>query len=454
MRSHLQHGSTAYQCFYDLEKAFDSVEYCVLLDHLYRSGINGRTWRLIKSFYNPCGQVKIGNRLSRVITLQRGVKQGSVLSPMLFLLVMDSLLKDLANANSGISIKGIYTGSLGHADDLRSVTPNLHSLQKQAEIVKSFTVKNSLTLNVDKLDLLAMANSSHVHDCEILIGSTRVTSKNEARYLGVIWTHDLSPKASIEYNINKARRAFFALGSLGVYHGKQNPLTSSEIFNVCILPVCLYGYENWLLTDSLLSLLEDFQTEIGKKILHLPKYHANLCPLIALQWPSMRYRVLIRKLCFLGRLLNPHRNTISVKVFNALREQEQGPLIIEQCRILEQAYHTNTTLAFIEGNITISTMKRDLLKADQDNIWSLVTKHNSLRSLHRTISWPKLWDLARDHGIQGARSLATIFKTLTSPIFDVRSCPHCNTLITRESIFGEHIFSAHLSRSLVMLFQS
>ena len=159
----------------------------------------------------------------------------------------------------------------------------------------------------------------------------------------------------------------------------------------------------------------------------------------------MRYRIFIRKLRFLGRLLNPHRNTICVKVFNALREQEQGPLIIEQCMILEQAYYTNTTLAFIEGNIT---MKRDLLKADQNNIWSLVTKHNSLRSLHRTISWPKLWDLARNHGIQGARSLATIFKTLTSPIFDVRSCPHCNTLIARESIFGEHIFSTHLSRSL------
>ena len=34
VRSHLQHGSTAYQGFYDLEKAFDSVEYYVLLDYL------------------------------------------------------------------------------------------------------------------------------------------------------------------------------------------------------------------------------------------------------------------------------------------------------------------------------------------------------------------------------------------------------------------------------------
>ena len=96
VRSHIQHGSTVYQCFYDLEKAFDSVEYCVLLDHLYRSGINGKCWRLIRSFYtNPSGQVRVSEQLSNPFILHRGVKQGSVLSLMLFLLVMDSLLTDL-----------------------------------------------------------------------------------------------------------------------------------------------------------------------------------------------------------------------------------------------------------------------------------------------------------------------------------------------------------------------
>ena len=99
----------ALQCFFDLEKAFDSVEYCVLLHHLFRSGINGKTWRIIRSFYtNPRAQVRSGNGLSEVINLERGVRQGSVLSPLLFLLVMDSLLIDLAHAEAGVSINGSY----------------------------------------------------------------------------------------------------------------------------------------------------------------------------------------------------------------------------------------------------------------------------------------------------------------------------------------------------------
>ena len=65
--------------------------------------------------------------MRRTLTVQRGVRQGSVLSPMLFLMVMDSLLKDLANEMAGISIEGIYAGSLCHVDDLTLSTPQISS---------------------------------------------------------------------------------------------------------------------------------------------------------------------------------------------------------------------------------------------------------------------------------------------------------------------------------------
>jgi len=82
-------------CLYDLQnKAFDLVEYPVLLEKLYDIGVNGKMWRLLKSWYKggSC-QVKVDGRVSDRFMVERGVKQGLVLSPTLFLLVMDPLLR-------------------------------------------------------------------------------------------------------------------------------------------------------------------------------------------------------------------------------------------------------------------------------------------------------------------------------------------------------------------------
>ena len=80
-------------CLYDLQKAFDSVEYAVLMDKLLEVGVNDKTWRLLGNWYEggSCC-VKIDGRLSATYSVGKGVKQGSVLSPALFLLVMDPLL--------------------------------------------------------------------------------------------------------------------------------------------------------------------------------------------------------------------------------------------------------------------------------------------------------------------------------------------------------------------------
>jgi len=68
------------------------VEYPVFLDRLFDAGINGKMWRLLKNWYedDSC-QVKLDGRLSGRYSVERGVKQGSVLSPTLFLFVMDPL---------------------------------------------------------------------------------------------------------------------------------------------------------------------------------------------------------------------------------------------------------------------------------------------------------------------------------------------------------------------------
>ena len=60
-------------------------------------------------------------------------------------------------------------------------------------------------------------------------------------------------------NIKKARRAFFHYGSIGVFQGDICPLSSRSVLECCVMPVLLYGCENWVLTNSLWQKMESFQ---------------------------------------------------------------------------------------------------------------------------------------------------------------------------------------------------
>ena len=58
--------------------------------------------------------------------------------------------------------------------------------------------------------------------------SQEVEIKHDAKCLGVWWSKDLSSKKSIEENIRKARRAFFALGAVNVFQG-----SCKHVHNFC-----------------------------------------------------------------------------------------------------------------------------------------------------------------------------------------------------------------------------
>ena len=64
------------------------------------------------------------------------MKQGSVLSPALFLLVMDPPLRQLQVSGMGLSANNFYASDFLHADDIRTLATSKESLKYQAELVK------------------------------------------------------------------------------------------------------------------------------------------------------------------------------------------------------------------------------------------------------------------------------------------------------------------------------
>ena len=155
--------------------------------------------------------------------------------------------------------------------------------------------------------------------------------------LGVWWCSNSSSRKSVEEHICKARRAFFANGDLGAFHGLLNPLSSRSLVESCVLPILMYGAEAWCINASLLSKLESFQSEIGKKILRLSKFTTNHVPLMALNWATMRCRCLCTKLSFLHKIHSCEQRTLSTEVFNTLTFPTiESMLLINQCCLLEQ----------------------------------------------------------------------------------------------------------------------
>jgi len=76
--------------------------------------------------------------LSDYFLATNGVKQGGVLSPVLFCVYIDGLLTVLASANVGRYVGRNYVGALAYSDDLVLTAPSASALRKMLTICDNF----------------------------------------------------------------------------------------------------------------------------------------------------------------------------------------------------------------------------------------------------------------------------------------------------------------------------
>ena len=142
-----------YLCFIDHTKAFDEVKHVQLLDMLQGLDIDGKDIRLLRNLYwEQTAGVKIEDRISIFEQIKRGVRQGCVLSPDLFNLYKEQILREIKDLK-GLVIGGHSMINLRHADDTVLISDSRDQLQEILDRVAGESAKrvqiNQLQINCD-----------------------------------------------------------------------------------------------------------------------------------------------------------------------------------------------------------------------------------------------------------------------------------------------------------------
>ena len=144
----------------DCSKAFDRVNYVKLFYLLLDKGLCPLVARLLINLYTSQKViVKWSNCLSKQVDVSNGVKQGGILSPILFIVYMDVLLTRLKNSGIGCHIGNTFCGAIGYADDVSLLCPSLSSLRMLLNITDLFGREFNVDVNPNKYQLLVYRNN-------------------------------------------------------------------------------------------------------------------------------------------------------------------------------------------------------------------------------------------------------------------------------------------------------
>ncbi|KAK2577953.1 hypothetical protein KPH14_000752 [Odynerus spinipes] len=197
LRYHRQNFKPLYLASVDVAKAFDCVTHNAIRDTLKTKGLPAPMIDYIANVYErSVTRLACGNWESDPIHPTCGVKQGDPLSPIIFNMIMDRLIRQIP-PEVGVEIGGKHHNVFAFADDLIFVASTPTGLQQVLDLASTYLAKCGLNINATKSFTIAIRNVPHVKKTVVDCGTTFTCSgqklpalrrPDEWKYLGVPFT--------------------------------------------------------------------------------------------------------------------------------------------------------------------------------------------------------------------------------------------------------------------------
>lgn len=332
----LEQGHNIDVVYLDFAKAFDKVDHGILCHKLRHLGIGGKIGSWIHNFLSGRTQrVKVNNAQSKPANVTSSVPQGTVLGPILFLI----LIMDIdTNVNSRVS---------SFADDTRISRPiseqedNI-ALQQDLNNVYDWQTTNNMEFNSGKFELLRYGKNQLLKDATHYTSpqGAHITNKASVKDLGII----MSSTATFEEHINKTCiKSRQYCGWIQRTFKTREPYVMKTLWNSLIQPRLDYCSQLWApykLKDiqKLEALPKTFTKQIPK-IAHLNYWQR----LKALNMMSQQRRMERYRIIYMWKILEGKVPNFGIEEVESIRH---GRL----CKVPRLRTGTPSTIQAIKEN--------------------------------------------------------------------------------------------------------
>ena len=146
-----------YLALVDIEKVYDRVNRRMLCKFLERIGMSEKVAKTISSMYvNTKAKISMGNLETGWVNSKRGVRQGCVLSPLLFGLYVEELAVRVKRTGLSVKVGNDVLSVLMVADDVVVLSKNHNNLQEMLNAVTDYSRDFDVNFSKEKRQVLVV----------------------------------------------------------------------------------------------------------------------------------------------------------------------------------------------------------------------------------------------------------------------------------------------------------
>lgn len=257
-------------CFIDFSAAFDSIDRESLWGIMRRDGFPEKLLNLIKAYYAQTrSKVRCYGEESDFFDICTGVRQGCVLSPILFNYIIDWILEhslaDFAGMRAGLDCP---VTDLDFADDVATLGESYADVQHALTQINQTAKLVGMKINASKTKVLS-ANIPPAERLAVTLNGETVEEVEQFKYLGATFTATGQGKDEIAIRISRARAAFVRLQRRLWSRQEIKLSTKARIYQALARTILLYGCETWPLRKEDLHQLDVFDHFCLRRILRV-----------------------------------------------------------------------------------------------------------------------------------------------------------------------------------------